>query len=219
MSKFSAALLAAAILASTGCAVQKDPPSSTQGPRPSILEKGPEVYGIILGAPLNVGECAKYTILGQTQYKIANGAPCFQSLPASPLAADRLALQGSVLISFPPGAYPAQSSSGHISAIMVGGRIEGVIVSTNGYRAQDQIFEELKAKYGQPSEASKVPLSGAGSTFSGGQNAHWKLLDLDVFFIGVMGGADKGFLRIATPRGVAEHESRLKSLGRLRAPL
>lgn len=218
--KFGFALALA--LGMAGCVTRPTTPASTtQQPAPPALSnhKGPVVYGIPLGAPLALPECGKYAISRSTTYKIAVGSPCFQSFPVRPDPVSPADSGESVLIAFPPGAYPAEASPGSISAIIRAGRLEGFVVSTQGYQAQDMILDSLTQKYGKPTTLNRLPLMGGGSTLAGGLAADWNLPDLKIFFVGILGGATRGTLRIATPAGEEIHRQRLESLKSHRTPL
>lgn len=216
-----AALTLVIVLSMIGCAAGRHEPAVTPqvAPLATPQGEGPDVYGLRLGSPLHIAECGKLTLRGVTSYSAAKQAPCFQSLPAQERPADPKAPGASVLISFPAGAYPAQSAGGFITGLIVSGNLEGVVVSTGGSRDQDQVFDQLVAKYGRPTEAGRLPLTGSGPTFSGGRSGYWKTPEVEVLFSGIQGGAHRGFLRIATPKGAAEHEARLRALNSRRTAL
>lgn len=208
-------LIVVSMVALTGCVTRPlDPPSTDQKPPPTTRtnHSGPSVYGIPLGSPLALAECGKYTISRVTTYKIAKGAPCFQSHPAQGRPIPAAAAGDSVLVAFPPDALPREASSGTISAIMVAGNVEGFVVSTQGYQTQDMIYAGLAERYGPPTTRDRLQLTGGGTTLTGGIVATWVLPDVRVFFVGVLGGADRGTLRIATPVGEQAHKARLSSL-------
>lgn len=177
------------------------------------------VYGLPLGEPVSLPECQKSEIAGMVTYRMAVGGPCVKALPAKMPPLDIARADQAVLISFPVSNPPTGSAISDVSAILVAGKLEGVMVSTAGYQTQEMVFDDLLGKYGKPASVSRLPLSGSGPTLAGGITAEWKTPEVEVLFSGVMGGPNKGFLRIATPAGAAEHERRLGEIKVRRTPL
>lgn len=179
-----------------------------------------KIYGFTLGQPLPLSECRKTSVAGRLTYLAPTDTPCVKvnlDVPREPL--DVQTTSKNVSIVFPANKAPANSAYSQVTAMLRGGSLEAITVSTQGYATQQLVYDDLVAKYGPPTTASNVPLQGAGATLSGGINARWERPDVVVEFLGVSGGAHTGTLRVMTRTGAEEINKALQELGRLRTPL
>lgn len=178
------------------------------------------VYGLRLGEPLSLAECQKTRIAGRLTYVNPTADACVQTMiDVREQPIDLNGLDATLLVAFPPAQTLTGSSHSRVSAVVRGGSLEVVTISTQGYSNQDLVFDDLLGKYGPPTSSAKLPLTGSGATFRGGITAIWRKPDLVVEFMGVSGGAHTGTLRVMTPAGEEAINKSLAEMNRQRTPL
>ena len=164
------------------------------------------VYGIDIGAALNMAECPRRDLAGSVMYG-PSPEPCRQNIdpkPGMPLDPT------GGLIAFPPGQQPFGSSWDSIGVFLVNDRVAALIVSTPGLSMQQQIYDGLVAKYGLPTEIRRAPMQTALGARLEAIVATWDKGDnLQVSFVGSAGRIDSGQLLIGTRAGLAERQERI----------
>lgn len=165
-------------------------------------------YGIQIGAPLQLAECPKL-VAGSTAIYKGSNAPCIQEI--FPKAAPGNFATGG-MIAFPPGQWPAQAAGGRIGVSIVAGNVAVLVVPTSGFNAQQRIYDDLVAKYGQPASRATIPMQNAIGARIEGIGATWHAGSVDVLFNGVIGKVDQGQLLIGTPAGIAERQARIDAV-------
>jgi hypothetical protein len=163
-------------------------------------------YGIEIGAPLPLTECPRKEIAGSVMYGVA-AQPCVQdTFPKVGVPLDR----GGGLIVFPPGQSPAGSAWNRIGVVLLDGRVGALVVSTAGLHTQQQVYDTLVAKYGEPSQKSLLPVQNAlGAKFESIVATWDRGENLQVLFRGTSGRIDSGEILIGTHAGLAERQARI----------
>jgi hypothetical protein len=152
-------------------------------------------YGFTLGKPLGLPECKRLNIPPMKNYTppYANvTAPCLKPTGAA---------TGSI-------AFPISAPARHVSGSDLGyglaadGSLAVIVVPTAGAPVQRAVYEDLVAKYGQPTTSSAGDVtSGSGARFQL-LRASWMTDALRIEFTGADGRIDIGRVLIGTPSGV-----------------
>jgi hypothetical protein len=166
----------------------------------STDEPTPTVFGVPLGAPLQVSECVKKQLGGLTMYSPA-AATCFERLgsqervrPTAPVEND------AILIRFAATEAPAVMSGETAIGLVVEGKLEGLTFNTRGIDAQAQVMDTLKQAFGAPTSiAPKLVENSLGQSFDS-FDAAWTLPQVEILFRGVTSRVDVGLLSIDSAR-------------------
>jgi hypothetical protein len=156
-----------------------------------------DVFGLTLGEPLSLPECAK---TGQPpQYESLPQALCFQwaGAPSATPGDDE------VRVHFPFGKGPAVVKSGVLRVRRIGGRIEAVAFETSGLSGRKEAHELLERKYGKATEVLAHFAKTKVGTPHESYLAIWRQPDIDVGFVAEEFTIDAGRIVIRTPKAVA----------------
>jgi hypothetical protein len=165
------------------------------------------VFGVELGKPLNVPECAKRKSAGGTMEfylsSIEITANCFHIERGNDRFLDIPMKQQPMILN--AGSSPR--------LIIIDGNVEAVHFTTYGMREEQQTFDALVAKYGAPTRVEP----GATQTLNGAQfttrDAYWQLPDLHVSYWSVTDRVTSGRVIVETDRGRAAAAQELKRRG------
>lgn len=175
------------------------------------------IYGLELGQPLSLKECPKSGIAGSYSYSVAP-VPCYRG---SPVRAAPVQPQDAVMVAFPYGKIPAQSSTNMVGVFVIDDVLQLVVINTQGVATQDAVFDDLVGKYGKPSVSQRLAITTGYGKPAGGILASWDEGEpLQVNFFGVAGSYGTGLLLIGTKRGQEERAERMKkALASQKTPL
>ncbi|MCB4861987.1 hypothetical protein K7W03_20555 [Sphingobium sp. PNB] len=183
-------------------------------PAMAQTKPNPSLFGITVMEPLTVPECTaeperlqrynKYKskqpfgMMSPYPYSIAKDGPCYKRINAkagTPQAVEDEA----VWIDFPAGKSPSAAKYGTVSAYVFEGRVQRVFFQTYGISSQDDVFAQLKAKFGEPSSNKLVGWqNGFGAKYDA-INAEWLLGGgLAVTFVGFDTSRDGGAVYLDT---------------------
>lgn len=206
-------LLTAALVATPAMAQMKSPPS---------------LFGITINEPLAVSECSadpervknyykfksKYPrdYVTSYPYSIAKESPCYKRINAKAGSSQPLEDEG-VSIDFPAGKSPSVAKFGTVSAYVMEGKVQRVYFQTYGLSSQEDVFAQLKAKFGEPSSNKMVGWqNGFGAKYDA-INAEWLLGGgLAVTFIGFDTSRDGGVVYLDTEYARKKTEEGFKAL-------
>lgn len=88
--------------------------------------------------------------------------------------------------------------TGAVFASVVGGKVAGLTVSTDGFVHAQEIFEQLKLKLGKPTTEDTVQVvSGVGAKFTS-PRASWDLPGVQVQFNGIVNAVNTGIITVRT---------------------
>ena len=88
--------------------------------------------------------------------------------------------------------------TGVVFASVVGGKVEGLTVTTDGFAHAQEIFEQLKLKLGMPTtEDTAQVVSGVGAKFTS-PRASWDLPGVQVQFNGIVNAVNTGIITVRT---------------------
>lgn len=172
------------------------------------------IFGLAVGAPIQLPECPKYEFLGRIEYRSVVVDPtCISVWPATKSAIDLT--HGTIFISFPIREQPS-IASGEINGYVEQGKLVGLRIFTRGIKLQHYDLEQLIEKFGPPTSKSTISARNRlGATFDV-LTATWKLADLSVAFFASDGSSlDRGIIEILTPAAriiVKEREEKLSKL-------
>jgi hypothetical protein len=157
----------------------------------------PDLFGLTLGKPLNLPDCA---INEETQhlYEALANVPtlCMQRHLRDNTALGSMPTE-MVGIAFPPAEKPLP----YTDALMMGslnqqGELVHLLVFTEA-TAQEQILQQLTTRFGKPQSLNRVALSSGPNAASGAIEAKWELEPgIGVLFNGDDGASKAGFIVI-----------------------
>lgn len=216
MKKISPLLL---VLALSACNQQSEKTAdATPQPQPTSVKELPskQIGGIELGQAANLQECEKERAYGSIRYKyeLAN-TPCWQASIFDQGGKLKLELgempqNTSVEVNFgrkaiPDGIYFV----GKVTTIS--GKIEDVTLETQGVDRQQEIYELLTAKWGQPSSTNVQKLqNGFGARYDSVE-AFWALEGISVQYIGML-NHEQGMIIFRSDASNAQMRERDKKL-------
>lgn len=180
------------------------------------------VFGFRLGQILSISECpydkAQHDLEGKTTVDaFYNFGPfkktCFEHLDdvttgdwiGKPLETEV------VIINFAED-QTLSIAGPHITAHVIGGRLEGIVIYTVGYSAQSAALNLLKGKYGDPTTVSTTSEQNAFGARYKNIHAKWRRGDINVVFDGMIDKIDEGRIIINTKKG-AEFLARIRTQG------
>ena len=174
----------------------------------SADEASPTVFGVPLGAQLQISECGKKDVGGLTIYPPA-AATCFERLGTQERVRATAPVENdSILIRFAAAEAPAVMSGGTGIGLVVNGRLEGLTFNTRGVDAQAQAMDALKQAFGEPTSiAPKLVENSLGQSFDS-FDAVWKSPQVEILFRGVTSRVDVGLLSVASARGRDHRQQR-----------
>lgn len=164
------------------------------------------VYGITIGEHAPWQECPR--VAGDPlMYDSGAKEPCLRNI----LARATLERDKGLYVWFPYGQQPAHSATQEVQVILVGERVEGIIVTTGGLKTQSNVLSDLTAKFGNPANVSKRPMQNRMGAKFDALDAVWSLPDrTTVMFYGMMSNIDRGSILVASPAGQAELDARIE---------
>ena len=167
------------------------------------------VFGIPLGARLQIAECEKRIVGTTTVYSTAT-AVCFQRLGSQDAVQATKPIENeSILIKFPVTEAPPVMSGGAAVGLVMDGNLEGVAFNTRGVDSQDQVLDVLTQKFGKPtSRVPKQVQNTLGANFDV-LDARWTLPQVEILFRSVTSRVDTGLLNIDTRKGSDYRKHRL----------
>jgi hypothetical protein len=174
----------------------------------SADETNVAVFGLPLGAQLQISECAKKDLGGLTIYPPA-AATCFERLGTQERVRATAPVENdSILIRFAAAEAPAVMSGGTGIGLVVNGRLEGLTFNTRGVDAQAQAMDALKQTFGEPTSiAPKLVENSLGQSFDS-FDAVWKSPQVEILYRGVTSRVDVGLLSVASALGRDHRQQR-----------
>jgi len=171
------------------------------------------VYGIEIGAPFRMAECA-YVWSGYLKQYQSPREPCLQAM----YPIEDVPIKGAspdVQVHFPVNDLPrALAPAKFITPLVIGEKLALLTIPTDGIDSQAQIYADLTAKYGKPSSRWASTLqNGFGAKYVA-VLARWELPGLRVEFVGAANRIDTGVIRIGTPAGHREAARQEKAAAR-----
>jgi hypothetical protein len=152
------------------------------------------VFGINIGKPLDLPDCEQdgkmdllniksACVIGKNTIKKAWGTD-------------------DVSFAFPQEALPSyvKSLSMGLGAELIDGNVESIAFGTNGESVQDDVFSDLKKKFGKPTSFRKVPLQNRFNVKVIGLEARWHKNGIYVEFNGIEDSIDWGRVEISTDK-------------------
>ena len=159
------------------------------------------VFGVPLGAHLQISECARQQVGGLTMYPPA-AATCFERLGTQERVRATAPIENdAVLIRFAATEAPAVMSGGIAIALVVDGKVEGLTFNTRGIDAQPQVMDTLKQAFGDPTSIAPKRVENSLAQSFDSFDASWKLPQVEILFRGVTSRIDVGLLSIDSARG------------------
>lgn len=168
------------------------------------------VFGVRLGEPLTLPECAFNKRYGRLSYEIAsykNPPPdCWKrnmlGTPGTPL-------QGNETIIVQFRSLPFGFEAGDPTIKLIEGRVEEFRFTTVG-GAQRDVFDALAKKYGTPvSHDVQQVQNRMGASFAS-ITAHWSFPNLSVLYLGLSSTVDKGVLVISSSKANQAEQERIE---------
>lgn len=181
---------------------------------PALAQQLPSMYGIQLGEPLNLMECARKVFLGRWEYSTINitSTPCFQRSFYGTRTPETPMLDENVAVVWPVMKGPDIAASDSIGVMLVGGRSERIEIRTRGASDQNAAFDQLLGKFGKPSSSDTRPVQNRMGAKFEAIIATWKGQDFTVQLLGMVGRIDEGYIIIETPSGRAAHADQQQRL-------
>ena len=167
------------------------------------------VFGIRLGAPLEMRECGYSRLDASTViFRPATHGSCYQIETTT--GRTRVRADDSLLVSW---AQPPGIVTGGAFVQLVAGKVAGLGANTAGLETQRSDFLALVRKFGAPTTKALVPMGNAmGATFNA-IRASWNLPDgTRVSFMAADNRIDRGLISISTPAGRAATREQLAKL-------
>jgi len=216
MKKLSPLLL---VLALSACNQQSEKTAdASPQPQPTPVKEIPskQIGGIELGQPANLQECDKERAFGSIRYKYEpTNTPCWQASifdQGGKLKLDlgEMPQNTSIEVNFgrkaiPDGIYFV----GKVTTIA--GKIEDVTLETQGIDRQQEVYELLTAKWGQPSSTNVEKLqNGFGARYDSVE-AFWALQGISIQYVGML-NHEQGLIIFRSDASNAQMRERDKKL-------
>lgn len=171
----------------------------------------PTVFGLQLGAPIALPECARSA---SDNYSIEQSQDCEHKpgveVPAMPERG---------IVAFLPAKMPAILSSNWIFTTVLDGKLEGLDASTLKYTVAEGVVDELTRKFGAPTSRDTETISVEGIPFPG-LHVTWVRPGYTVEYHSVRRtNLDKGQLVIETDKARARRLERERAKASNRTPL
>lgn len=169
----------------------------------SLAQEPPSLYGIALGKPLPMPECASKLASGIKLYvkRTIEDPTCYE---------ESIGFQ----IYFQSGSIPTMAKSGTIDARVSKGLITRVSIVTDGFDSQEADLGKLVAKFGSPSSLRRdAMVNGYGVRFSA-ITAEWKLGVNVLTFKGVFGKSDEGLVVLKSPEAIDSERRMLEEMSK-----
>lgn len=214
--RFFVTTLAAAILSGCAAAPSAPPPCSAPAVPGQKVDELHTAFGISLGRPLAMPECPKFGSGPAATYGTPNRLCWKRSFN---LQSCTPPVNGTVRIAFPALQLPVWVSGSEVTARLIEGRVEGVMITTTGVRTQHFTFDDLVAKYGTAKEKSSIKMQNRAGAFFEATLAAWSVGEVEVTFFGAIRSLDAGRVQIATPAGEKAFEDDLERLTKTPTPL
>jgi hypothetical protein len=160
------------------------------------------VLGIQLGEKFAVPECSRSKSMRDVEYEYRDTNVCFRLrldpfrkfvLPNVPIVNDQ-----TIKLIFPQ----ATEMTLDVTAEIVDGNVEGIVIGTSGLSTQDEVLAALRAKYGDPSDFQDQREQNAMGAVFDSHTAVWDFDNLRVMFIGTAGRTDKGSISVETNKEI-----------------
>lgn len=166
----------------------------------SALAASFTVFGIELGKPLSLPECARKESYGISTYVSQVDAACFKNYQNPYMYGGHTVRW----VLFPDGEKPSIVSGGVVVAFEVGGTVEGIEFDTNGIESQGSVMEALVGKFGKPKNVVKHNVQSIGGAKFDSVFATWAVSGVAVQFFGTLSRLDTGRVIINTKSGAAQ---------------
>ncbi len=162
------------------------------------------VFGLHLGDKFSVPECAREKSSSGLLDRYKGGDPslCFR-LDAYELLSHFVPPDTPVLnnqqikLDFAKG---VTEMTLNVSAKIIDGNFEGVLIITSGLKSQDELLTMLREKYGDPSDFQEEKKETAGGGVFESHLAIWRFDNFVVTFGGTADRTDSGFIAIETKK-------------------
>lgn len=182
---------------------------------PIIAAALPLVFGVQLGEPVSLPECARVA----DRHPSAHGLPPpYVTTTSFPCQMVPLPGQSSGAILFPSDKAPELAGGYMMVTTIADGRLEGLYVSMMGYKLADAILAQLTEKFGAPTQSGTESVT----IFTMSIAAPWALWSkpgYSVEYHAIGGRLDRGALAIETDRARAALAARRAAVNRGRTPL
>lgn len=158
------------------------------------------IFGIEIGAPFSVQKCGK---------DADKSLVCYDDFLSKPV--DHPWGARSYGINVQPGSVEWGIQQYGFRVVTFNEEVVGVTITTYGYQWQDEIFADLRKKFGKPSSQSTSRLQNSFGAKINGIKAKWDKQSLKVEFDGVWGKIGDGFILIEAKTQSALDEKRAES--------
>lgn len=170
------------------------------------------IFGLVLGEPLSLPECARDAIL--KSYAVRQSETC-QEIWTGPQPHKAWDQQ---LIIFPLERAPLIAGT-TIGTMIKGGRLIGVTFSTLGIEDQDEVLRQLTTKYGKPTTLSRRKVSTAAGAEFEALTATWDLPSGMVLFDSAPSRIDRGRVDVLTTEAKRLRDEERAEVEGTRTPL
>lgn len=161
-------------------------------PTSSATVDSVSLYGVTLGAPITVPECGVPASVGMTCWGEAHIGGTIANLLPSPVK--------NLLVYFPYDGQPGIAKYKTFDVWLMDGKVESIIVLTNGLKSQEAVLRQLTQKFGKPSAAlTKTVQNGFGAKFEYA-DVTWSRPAAEIQFKGLDNGVDTGSIIAMTPK-------------------
>lgn len=156
----------------------------------SIAQDAPSLYGIALGKPLPMPECAKINS-GSYVKRTSSDSTCYQET-----------IGYIHTVYFHSDSRPSMAKAGHIEAYVREGTTIRVSLVTDGIESQEEDLGKLITKFGKPSSLRRETMvNGYGARYSA-ISADWTIGVNALSFRGAMGRLDEGMIALKSPAAI-----------------
>jgi len=176
--------------------------AENEGSNPLVPSPSLDILDFIFGQPITINECPSRMPIKKLEYDLFPSnekRPCWKHTLSSKAPTSSLSANEYVSI-----VVKAEIEYRlHINSIgikLIDGNIEEVTLYTDGHLFQEDIYNSLVEKYGQPTfrEIEKNQ-NRMGANFNN-ITAVWRFVDLSVTFSGIVGRIDSGMVIISSSK-------------------
>lgn len=179
-------------------------------------EETTTVFGIALGKPLELADCASSVVAGMKLYDSVQRVHCREDARAD---RDRVEGVSWSRVQFPAAEAPLIAKWAYVNAYIIADVVEGIEFPTAGVSSQEVVLAQLSEKFGRPTTINSIPKQNAmGASFKV-YEAEWRLPTMTVSFSGALDAIDKGRVEICRPRLCAARATAAAAQGEVRTRL
>ncbi len=148
------------------------------------------LYGVVLGSPFALPECADAQRHEAMCYEHVYGS-ISELLPTEP---------HTFIVHFPDGKRPSISKYGSFSVKTIGGIVAQISITTKGLEVQQEVIDQLTQKFGRVQRADKKTAQNSFGAKFNYVEAAWSIGSSTVLFSGMAKVVDEGTLFAMTAK-------------------